>query len=344
MSSIRFLVASFSVQGRTVLLTLTSFPSTSSTWKHMFFETWRDGPGEINAYLDLSVLLSIHLNHGVLPSVGHKFQSVNPFVLRLVFKLLFKVLDSVLQVIKRKEFALSYFPLNCKRGPISGTVLTKAVLMLRDCWSQPNQALLHVEKTYHPAPSVPWIEPVVFSDHLNDVELVIVMSDVCLIEHAVIVFMHLMRHQALLEQRTPWKLWGESFLTSPDADREQCSSTFLLTFTCGPAAKRASLVEVKASFGSVVSSFAFFPPALAAAVALLFGAMILFENPSRETLMMNLIYSWTSSDMPFHPPSPRINKTRSIMHITLFTEWLLVSYNYNYNWVCVSFPLKQLFS
>lgn len=146
-----------------------------------------------------------------------------------------------------------------------------------------------MEETYHPAPSVPRIELVVCLDHLNDIELVVVMSDVCLIEHAVIVFMHLMRQQTFLKQRTPWKLRGEPFLTSPDADREQCSSTFLLPFTCGPAARRASLVVVKASLGFGVSSFAFFPPARAAAAALLFGAMILFEKPSPETQMMSVI-------------------------------------------------------
>lgn len=44
-------------------------------------------------------------------------------------------------------------------------------------------------------------------------------------------------------------------------------------------------MEVKASLGFGVSSFAFFPPALAAAAAFLFGGMILFENLSRETRM-----------------------------------------------------------
>ncbi|TNN85642.1 hypothetical protein EYF80_004275 [Liparis tanakae] len=57
---------------------------------------------------------------------------------------------------------------------------------------------------------------------------------------------------------------------------EQCSSTFLLPVTCGPAARRASFVEVKASlgFGVAGSCFTFLPPALAAA-ARLFGGMIL---------------------------------------------------------------------
>lgn len=65
---------------------------------------------------------------------------------------------------------------------------TKAVQMLRDSEGK---------LTYHPAPSVPRIEPVVGFDHLNDVELVVVLPDVCLIEHAVVVFVHLARQQTL---------------------------------------------------------------------------------------------------------------------------------------------------
>lgn len=67
-------------------------------------------------------------------------------------------------------------------------MLTKAVQMLHDSEGK---------LTYHPAPSVPRIEPVVIFDHLNDVELVIVLPDVCLIEHAVVVFVHLMRQHTL---------------------------------------------------------------------------------------------------------------------------------------------------
>lgn len=133
------------------------------------------------------------------------------------------------------------------------------------------------KKTYHPAPSVPRIEPVVLLDHLNDVELVIVVPDVCLIEHAVVVFVHLARQRLtyLTNRRNPRGRRGHPLLTSADPDSEQCSSTFLLPVTWGPAARRASLVDVKASLGfGFSSSFAFFPPALAAEAALLFGGMI----------------------------------------------------------------------
>lgn len=67
-------------------------------------------------------------------------------------------------------------------------MLTKAVQRLRDS---------EHKLTYHPAPSVPRIEPVVDFDHLNDVELVIVLPDVCLIEHAVVVVVHLVGRRTL---------------------------------------------------------------------------------------------------------------------------------------------------
>lgn len=147
----------------------------------------------------------------------------------------------------------------------------------------------HVKQTYHSAPSVPWIESVVCFDNLNDIKLIIVMSNVCLIEHAVIVFMHLMEttqehfstFNFLHAKFNEWfqrslSFYIAYFRTSPQLDNEQCSSTFLVPFTCGTAARRASFVEVKASLGLGVSScFAFLPPALAAAAARLFGGMIL---------------------------------------------------------------------
>lgn len=139
--------------------------------------------------------------------------------------------------------------------------------------------------TYHPAPSVPRIEAAVVFDHLNDVELVIVLPDVGLIEHAVVVVVHLVRQHTLANITRA----GNLLLTSADADSEQCSSTFLLPLTCGPAARSASLVEVKASLGSDVSSFTFFPPALPAEAALLFGGMILFGKGKERKLLMNVI-------------------------------------------------------
>lgn len=48
-------------------------------------------------------------------------------------------------------------------------------------------------------------------------------------------------------------------------------------------------MEVKASLGSDVSSFAFFAPALAAEAALLLGGMILFGKRKERKLLMNVI-------------------------------------------------------
>lgn len=46
-------------------------------------------------YLDLSILVSIHLDQGVLPSVRHKIQSIAPVVLCLVLKFFLKVFDGI---------------------------------------------------------------------------------------------------------------------------------------------------------------------------------------------------------------------------------------------------------
>lgn len=46
-------------------------------------------------------------------------------------------------------------------------------------------------QTYHSAPSVPYIVLVICCNNLDDIKLIIVVSDVCLIEHAVIVLIHL---------------------------------------------------------------------------------------------------------------------------------------------------------
>lgn len=70
--------------------------------------------------LDLSVLLSIHLNQSVLPGVRHKIHAIAPVVLRLVLELFLKVLDGVLGLIKRLRFALSHFPLNLHDEAIRG--------------------------------------------------------------------------------------------------------------------------------------------------------------------------------------------------------------------------------
>lgn len=81
-------------------------------------------------------------------------------------------------------------------------------------------------------------------------------------------------------------------LTSPEPDNEQCSSTFLFPFTCGPAARRASLAEVKASLGFAgCCSFAFLPPALAAEAARLFGGMILAKDPAQK-LAVVIMWAW----------------------------------------------------
>lgn len=77
-------------------------------------------------------------------------------------------------------------------------------------------------------------------------------------------------------------------LTLPEccSDSKQCSSAFLLPFTSGPAAFRASLAEVNASFGVSGSCLTFFPPTLLALVdeaALLFGAIpYLYLNHCRK--------------------------------------------------------------
>ena len=122
------------------------------------------------------------------------------------------------------------------------------------------------------------------------------MSNVCLIEHAVIVLIHLAKStqiiiflfeydcihllQVTVIKRTVSHI---ACLTSPEPDNGQCSSTLIFLFTCGPAARRASLAEVKASLGFAgCSSFAFLPPALAAAAARLFGGMILTEDPAQK--------------------------------------------------------------
>ncbi len=45
--------------------------------------------------------------------------------------------------------------------------------------------------TDHPAPSVPGVVCGALLDNLYDVELVVVMADVCLVQHAVKLSMHL---------------------------------------------------------------------------------------------------------------------------------------------------------
>lgn len=91
---------------------------------------------------------------------------------------------------------------------------------------------------------------------------------------------------------------SESFiLTSPRADNEQGSSTFLLPFFSGAAALRASLAEVKASLGFdgvSGSSLTFLPPTLEeeAAAARLFGAMILAESPAAEKWQIDQGAMW----------------------------------------------------
>lgn len=134
------------------------------------------------------------------------------------------------------------------------------------------------------------------------------MPNVGLIEHAVIVLMYLVETiQNVLNMIaynvmcTHVYVLYSIFLTSPVC--EQCSSIFLLPFTCDPAASRASFAEVKESLGFGVSSsfLAFLPPALAAAAAAdrLFGGMMLAENPAEKVAMLVSGHdAWTSSDMP----------------------------------------------
>lgn len=45
--------------------------------------------------------------------------------------------------------------------------------------------------THHSAPSVPGVELVSIFNHLDDIKLVVVLSNVGLVEHAVVVLMHL---------------------------------------------------------------------------------------------------------------------------------------------------------
>lgn len=58
-------------------------------------------------YLDLGVLLPIHLNQGVLSSVRHKVRPIAPVVLRLVLELFLKVLDGTFKLIHLAKFVLS---------------------------------------------------------------------------------------------------------------------------------------------------------------------------------------------------------------------------------------------
>lgn len=74
------------------------------------------------------------------------------------------------------------------------------------------------------------------------------------------------------------------------------------------------MVEVKASLGFGFSSLAFFPPALAAEAALLFGGMILFGE-----MQMVSFESGQAQTCPTDPPSPRANTNGSAAHVTLVT-------------------------
>lgn len=49
------------------------------------------------------------------------------------------------------------------------------------------------KSAYHSAPSVPRVEPIFVFDNLYDIELVVIIPNVGLIEHTVVVFMHLWR-------------------------------------------------------------------------------------------------------------------------------------------------------
>lgn len=59
------------------------------------------------------------------------------------------------------------------------------------------QTLWNAGQTYHPAPSVPGVENFTLFDNLDDIKLIIVLSNVGLIQHTVIVLIHL------------WKTAGE---------------------------------------------------------------------------------------------------------------------------------------
>lgn len=133
-SSISFLVGLSRLQGWTFFVTLTFFPSTVSTCNYKKQSQWDFAKADNDynivsddctwrtfymqcsllhyGYLDLSILLSIHLNEGVLPRVRNKIRPIAPVVLCLVLKLFFKVLDSLFKIIKRVEFGLSIFPLD----------------------------------------------------------------------------------------------------------------------------------------------------------------------------------------------------------------------------------------
>lgn len=67
---------------------------------------------EMRIYLDLSVLISVHLNQGVFSFLRDEILPIAPVVLCLVFELFLKVLDSIFNLFELSQFVLSHVSLN----------------------------------------------------------------------------------------------------------------------------------------------------------------------------------------------------------------------------------------
>lgn len=75
---------------------------------------------EQRIYLNLSVLLSVHLDQGVFSWVRNEILPIAPVVLGLVFELFLKVLNSIFKLLELSLFVVSNVSLDSDKtkGPL----------------------------------------------------------------------------------------------------------------------------------------------------------------------------------------------------------------------------------